>query len=133
MASTKRFGERLKEWRARRRMTQETLGEKIGSDGPRVHRLEKGAENPTLETLDKVADALEIDVSQLLQPRPEEAGHERTVQGNPWIEKLLASVDTDFPAEESWKGDIHKAIAALNRALRREGTTSSTARTSQKP
>lgn len=121
MASTERFGSRLREWRNRRRLSQEVLGEKIGSDGPRVHRLEKGSENPTLETLDKIADALEIDVSELLNPRPEGATGraDNRSQDLAILEELLSVVDRETPAQDSWRGDVLQAIATLNRALRR--------------
>ena len=69
------------------------------------------------------ADALTIDVHLLTAPRPEDSsGHAEStpaVPGHPGLERLLSSLDTEFPAEESVEGDIHKAIAALNRALRR--------------
>lgn len=121
MTSAERLGNRIREWRQKKRLTQDALGEKIGSDGPRVHRLERGKENPTLETLDKLADALGIDVSQLLEPRPEDAGHaDRPREGAAVLAQYLVDLDTEFPAEDSVEGDIHKALAALTRALRRE-------------
>jgi transcriptional regulator with XRE-family HTH domain len=123
-----RFGAQLREWRFRRRLSQDKLGELIGSDGPRIHRLEKGEENPTLETLDKLANALDIDVgSFLIEPRPEQetgresAGERR--EGSSVLDAVLARLDEEFPAEDSWQGDVHKAIAALNRALRRPPAT----------
>lgn len=120
MPSAKRVGSRIKEWRLRRELTQEELGDKIGSDGPRVGRLEKGSENPTLETLDKLASALKVDVSDLFRPRPEDAGHEdRPRERSQVLDQILSELDQEYPAADSWEGDIHKAIAALNRALRR--------------
>lgn len=117
-----RFGDKLREWRQRRKLSQQALGEKIGADGPRIHRLEKGTENPTLDTLDRLAAALAIDVGELLRPRLEqESGRvEGGSEGSPILAALLARLDADAPAEDSWRGDVLKAIAALNRALRRE-------------
>lgn len=122
MTGSERFGANLREWRLRRRLTQEELGAKVGSDGPRIGRLEKGTENPTLETIDKIGVALDLDVSLLHVPRPEEESISeggRPRQHLAVLEDLVSALDTDFPAEDSWRGDIYKAIAALNRALRR--------------
>jgi transcriptional regulator with XRE-family HTH domain len=119
MASAGLVGERLLEWRQRRKLSQQVLGEKIGADGPRIHRLEKGAENPTLDTLDRLAAALDIDTSQLLAPRPvEDSGRDRT-QVDPLLADAVARLDRDTPAEDTWRGDVLKAIAVLTRALRR--------------
>lgn len=92
---------------------------------PRIHRLEKGSENPTLETLDKLATALEIDVSYLLAPRSEkEPGRVGAAEDHPVLAHIiLAGLDADTPAEDSWRGDVLKAIAVLNRALRRPPAT----------
>jgi transcriptional regulator with XRE-family HTH domain len=107
-------------------MTQEQLGEKIGSDGPRVGRLEKGSENPTLETIDKLATALSVDVSDLfIYPRPDvesgdaDSAAERPRDRNPILEARLEALDGEMPADDSWRGDVLKAVAVLNRALRR--------------
>src|SRR4051812_43246912 len=109
MPSAERVGSNIKLWRGRRRMTQAQLGELIGSDGPRVGRLESGKENPTLETLDKLAVALEIDVHYLTAPRPEEeTGHvdasgSRT--GSALLEGIVEALDGEVPAEDTWRGD----------------------------
>lgn len=137
VGSAKRVGERLRTLRQQRRLSQKALGEMVGSDGPRIHRIEKGLENPTLETLDKLARALVVDITDVFGARPEaEAGHATdraaAVHDHPRLERLIASVDSDFPAEDSVEGDIHKAIAALNRALRRPRTSATPDRPAQK-
>lgn len=125
MSSAQRVGDRIRDWRLRRRFTQDVLGEKIGSDGSRVGRLEKGTENPTLETLDKLAVALKVDVAEFFVARPgESTGHAAELSGSNLgvLETLLAAVDAEAPAEDSWRGDVLKAVATLNRALRRPDT-----------
>lgn len=114
----------MRELRDMRRLSQEALGELIGSDGPRIHKLEKGTENPTIETLDKLAVALNVDVSAFFFPvRDQEAGRGAGIERSPILEErfrsLLETLDAEVPAEQSWRGDILQAIAALNRALRR--------------
>lgn len=134
MTSAERIGANIREWRNRRRMTQAALGELIGSDGPRVGRIEKGAENPTVETLDKLAAALQIELHDLTVPRPEEEpGRDESPardERSPILQALLDRLDQRAPAEDSIRGDILRAqdalgeaVAALNRALRREGST----------
>lgn len=79
--------------------------------------------NPGVATLARIAAAIELTLPELMSgPRPEkESGHaERRTEGNPILAGLLAKLDTEAPAEDSVRGDILKAIAALNRALRRE-------------
>lgn len=115
-----RFGERLREWRSRRNLSGQALGDKIGADSSRISRLEKGTENPTLDTLDKLAAALDVDVSVLLEPRPEESGHVAGgSDGSEILAAYLARIDEEAPAEDSWRGDVIQAIAVLTRALRR--------------
>lgn len=133
MASAERVGSNIKQWRTRRAMTQARLGELIGSDGPRVGRLESGKENPTLETLDKLALALEVDVHHLTAPRPEEqTGHEHDVGGGSgntgidtgWgaiLDRARSLVAGEFPETDSLEGDVLQAHAVLDRAVRRLG------------
>lgn len=90
--AAERFGERLREWRHHRHMSQEVLGQKVGADGPRIHRLEKGSENPTLDTLDRLAEALDIDVGQLLMPHPEREPGRVEQETSPSIGSLKESM-----------------------------------------
>jgi transcriptional regulator with XRE-family HTH domain len=124
--SAERVGSKVRELRLQQRLTQEQLGERIGSDGPRVGRIEKGSENPTLETIDKLATALNVDVSHLFEePRPDEESGDavstggKPREGHPFFKSMLEATDAEVPAEDSWRGDVLKAIAVLNRALRR--------------
>lgn len=129
MTGSERFGANLKEWRVRRKLNQDVLGERVGADGPRISRLESGQENPTLETIDRLAAILQVDVSVFHVPRPEEGlsrDDGRPSQGSEVLNYLLQSLDSEAPAEDSWQGDILKAIAALNRALRRADPGAST-------
>ena len=132
MTSAERIGANVKALRLAKDITQVDLGERIGSDGPRIGRLEKGVENPTVETLDKLAAALAVDVHRLTMPRPEEGvtGHgDQRTQGASIraLEQLLIDrLDEEAPADDSARGDILRAQhalasaqAALNRALRR--------------
>ena len=61
-------GERIRQNRLNKKMTQKELGEKAGIAEPTIRRYELGKLNPKFETLQKIASALEIDVTELLQP-----------------------------------------------------------------
>jgi transcriptional regulator with XRE-family HTH domain len=58
---------RLKEWRAKRTMSQRDLAERSGVSREYIARIELGQHDPTLSTLEKLAEALRIDVTKLLK------------------------------------------------------------------
>lgn len=66
-----RVGARLREWRKRRGLTQEQLAERAGLSYKFVGEVERGMGNPTLETLGRLADALHLDLADLVRaPEP---------------------------------------------------------------
>jgi transcriptional regulator with XRE-family HTH domain len=63
-------GLRMIELRRRRGLTQEDLAEVIGVLAPNYARIEQGRQNVTLDTLVKIARALNVRVAELFkQPR----------------------------------------------------------------
>jgi transcriptional regulator with XRE-family HTH domain len=56
----------LRRLRVRRGLSQEALAVDAGVDRSYVGRIERGVENPTVETLDRLAAALEVAVGELL-------------------------------------------------------------------
>lgn len=64
-------GERIRQNRLNKKMTQKELGEKAGIAEPTIRRYELGKLNPKFETLQKIASALEIDVAELLETKPQ--------------------------------------------------------------
>jgi transcriptional regulator with XRE-family HTH domain len=67
----RRVGKRVKALRALRGLTQEQFAEKVGVSVPYLQRLERGAENSTLRSLVKLANALDVDVAVLVRKSPE--------------------------------------------------------------
>ena len=65
MNSLKLFGKRLKELRKLNKLTQEQLAELIGLDPKQICRIENGACFTTFETLQKIADTLNIEIFEL--------------------------------------------------------------------
>jgi transcriptional regulator with XRE-family HTH domain len=61
------LGERVKEIRTRKGLTQTELANKIGKDHPSINKLENGKVNPSYYFLYEVAQGLEVDVIELLK------------------------------------------------------------------
>lgn len=60
------IGDQIKAARKKYGMTQVELGNKIGVKGATVTRYEKGVIIPNFDTLKKIANALSIDITELL-------------------------------------------------------------------
>ncbi|MBC1239997.1 helix-turn-helix domain-containing protein [Nostoc sp. 2RC] len=61
-----RFGKAVRKRRREMDLSQEDLAERAELHRTYVSTLERGLVNPTLETIEKVAAALEISISDLL-------------------------------------------------------------------
>lgn len=59
------LGQRIKELRAARNMSQEQLAERAGVNVTYLSSVERGKENPTLDMLEKIADALKVELVDL--------------------------------------------------------------------
>jgi transcriptional regulator with XRE-family HTH domain len=60
------IGDRLKDARIRRALTQEELAEKAGVNAATVARLERNRTEPHMSTLRKLAKALDVDPTELI-------------------------------------------------------------------
>jgi transcriptional regulator with XRE-family HTH domain len=63
------FASRVKEWRAARNLSQRAFGRRFTPpvSAPFICAMEKGDYNPTLEQVEKVARALNVDPKRLLR------------------------------------------------------------------
>lgn len=61
------LGLKIKEYRKRKKLTQEQLSEMIGLDSGYISKLEVGQNFPTLGTLEKIAKILDVELSELFQ------------------------------------------------------------------
>ena len=61
------LGVRIKEFRRRKKMTQEQLSEIIGLDNGYISKLEIGQNFPTIGTLEKIAQALDVELYELFR------------------------------------------------------------------
>jgi transcriptional regulator with XRE-family HTH domain len=64
-----RLGERVRRIRLDRGMTQEEVAERCGLSYKFVGEVERGTANPSLETLDKLATALGVELGHLFGPQ----------------------------------------------------------------
>ena len=59
------LGLKVKEYRKLKKITQEKLSEIIGVDNGYISKLEVGQNFPSLKTLEKIADVLDVDLYKL--------------------------------------------------------------------
>jgi transcriptional regulator with XRE-family HTH domain len=64
----KKFGLKLRRIRRDRDMTQEQLAERCGISADYVSNMERGNKNPSFEMIAKLAEVLEVEVSELFVP-----------------------------------------------------------------
>jgi transcriptional regulator with XRE-family HTH domain len=64
---TGQLGMRIKEARGRKGMSQEEVASKAGIHRVTLANIERGAKTPTLDTLERLAKALELPLRKLLE------------------------------------------------------------------
>ena len=79
------LGRRVRELRKKRGLTQERLAEKATVDVKYLGSIERGTENPTIGTLEKLASALSVKVRQILD-------FEHEVQGKRLLRRRINQV-----------------------------------------
>ena len=62
------LGQRIRQLRKLRGLTQEELGQKAGIDYKHLGRIERGDKVASLDAMEKLATALEVDYYELLLP-----------------------------------------------------------------
>ncbi len=67
MGIKKLFGANVKRYREKVALSQEQLGMRIDADQAYISRLESGQLNPTLETIEQIAKALNVSTAELLK------------------------------------------------------------------
>ncbi len=58
-------GDMIRKYRKEKGLTQKQLGELCGIADSNIRKYENGKQNPKIETLQKIADALNIDINKL--------------------------------------------------------------------
>ncbi|MBI4476019.1 MAG: helix-turn-helix transcriptional regulator [Acidobacteria bacterium] len=95
-----RLAARVKQLRRAHRLTQEQLAERAGLSYKFVGEIERGTGNPSLETLEKLSDAFEIDINELFG-RPDRAATPKelyalTAKEFQMVREALQSADRVF-------------------------------------
>ena len=99
----KEIGLRIKQERNKRRMTQEKLAESAGVNESYIGQLERGAKNPSLETLIKIANALGVTLDYLLMDVSE-------VKPDSLLDELTALAKGRKPDEVRLMLNINKLV-----------------------
>jgi len=106
MKTTKQLlGARIKELRKYRGLSQEQLSEKVDIDPKYVSFIECGRSSPSLETMESIARALEVEIKDLFEFAHLQAGGVKAEE----VEKLLEGAD------EEKKRTIMKIVRAVVR------------------
>jgi len=87
----KRIGLRIKELRKRKGLSQEAVAEKAETSPNYLSRMERGTENPTLDMLIKIQEALEVEMWELFDYSHQE--NSKTLKE--MLKKLAAEVNDD--------------------------------------
>src|SRR5262245_6396638 len=107
------LGRRVRALRTLRKLTQEELGEKAGVSGKFVGQVERGAGNPSLRVLARIAAALGVELWELLrfeESRPE--GTPRNAARAFAAAELVSEYLAKRPASE-----VERALRILEAAL----------------
>ncbi len=86
------LGRRIKELRKAKKLSQEDLAERAGISTPYVSQIERGKENPTLDLLFKLTDALKVSLSEMCDFESEGMSQKQIEQA---IRELLRSADPE--------------------------------------
>ncbi|GIP17405.1 hypothetical protein J40TS1_30470 [Paenibacillus montaniterrae] len=78
------IGAKIKMHRQSKGLTQERLAEAIGSTPSYIGRLERGEQNVKIQTIEKIADALEINASLLFSDE-----NEQFLRSKKWVWESL--------------------------------------------
>lgn len=78
------LAERVRELRLAQGLSQSELARRIGSTQPAIARLEAGGVAPSIDTLERIAAALEVDLvvdlADRLTPQPPRSGRKRAAR-----------------------------------------------------
>jgi len=101
--------ERIKHFRTEKGLSQESLALSAGLNPAFLGHIERSLKCPTIDTLNKIAEALNISVSNLLDFNAEVKSSERDGA----IERMLHSIRNFSPTEIDQVTEIIEKIIAL--------------------
>ena len=104
MLTQEQLGQRIKQIRKSKKVTQEKLAEMIDVDFGYISKLEVGLNFPSIQTLNKIADALKVGIAEFftnieyLMPQKD-------------LQSEIMEIISTFPAEK--KKYVYKFVKAL--------------------
>jgi transcriptional regulator with XRE-family HTH domain len=111
--------DRIRQLRMERGLSQAKLAVMADMDPATLNRLERGTGNPNLKTLQRIADALDISVAELVEdvspkaqaPLFRELPDPATQEGRRYPETVLTTESWSYQALDSWVRTIRDLIA----------------------
>lgn len=100
----KLLGVRIQELRKIKGLTQEQLSQKVGLDPKHISRIEVGRSYPSLDTLDKLARALKVELSAFFE-------FDRKLKSTKELKKTINDLLKD--ANEAKLGQVIKVLKVL--------------------
>ena len=67
------FSKKLREIRRRKNLSQAEMGKILGLHYTHISRYERGVSKPTVESLKRIAEALEVTTDYLIEDKPDKA------------------------------------------------------------
>lgn len=93
METEKSLGEKIRIYRKLKNMTQKVLAEKAELDRTEINYIEVGRTIPRIKTLQKIAQALEVDVRELLEAKESQ---EELIKEHPSIQNYFGFYSARF-------------------------------------
>lgn len=111
----KQLGQRIRELRTKQHMSQEELSFKAGISPAHLGQIERALKNPTIDTIAKIAAALDIPISDLFTMEAVSA-----VPQNTTVSKINAQL---LSMSEEEQKDILRIIRIFRGYQRKSGTS----------
>lgn len=94
MCEDTQTGELIREYRKQRGLTQGELGERLGLTASTIMRYERGQRRVNIETLKRIAAALEVDPYSLMDfDTATEAVSDSIIEGDEYRAKIISGLD----------------------------------------
>ncbi len=94
MCEDTQTGELIREYRKQRGLTQGELGEKLGLTASTIMRYERGQRRVNIETLKRIAAALEVDPYSLMDfDTATETISDSIIEGDEYRAKIISGLD----------------------------------------
>ena len=92
----RKLGRRIAAQRSLTGLSQARLAEKVGVAVETISRLETGAAIPSIGRLVSIADALKIELHELVRSRPRDSPEDRAIERLVWLMSRRPAREIDF-------------------------------------